>query len=106
MYEWFKDLYDEVESDINYHTKEGNYASELIVLQNMLIYDLCKINDHYHLSDINIDDYIAIKYAIKDVIRKISWSLYHDNYREMKWLDEFHKSYKESIENIKRIERG
>lgn len=97
MYEWFKDLVEEIENDISDQTKEDYDADDLITLQNLLIYDLCKIIDHYYMSDINIDDFVALKFAIKDMIRKISWSIYHGYYKEMKWIEEFHKSFENGL---------
>lgn len=97
MYEWVKNLFEEIENDILDQTKEDYDAGDLITLQNLLIYDLCKIVDHYHMSDINIDDYVALKFAVKDMIRKISWALYHGSYRDMKWIEEFHRSYEAGL---------
>lgn len=97
MTDWFIQLYEEVENDIIDQTKIGYDAGDLIFLLNLLVYDLCKIIDHYYMGDIKIDDYVAIKFAIKDMIRKISWALYHGSYRDMNWIEEIHKSFEDSL---------
>lgn len=93
MSEWFKNLVEEIEDDIIEQTKEGYDVGDLITLQSLLMYDLCKTNDQYYLSsDRNIEDLVSLKCAIKDMVRKISWSIYHGYYKDLNWLEEFHRS--------------
>lgn len=86
-------LIEDIEKCIRSETDFGYDAGNLITLQTLLMHNYTRITDHYYLNDINIDDCIALKWAIRDMIRKISWSLYHGSYREMMWIEEFHKSY-------------
>lgn len=91
MYEWFKDIVKEIDNDITNQTKDSYDAGDLITLQNLLLIDLCKIIDHFYTSDINVDDYVALKLAIRVMIREISWSIYHGYYKDMNWIEEFHR---------------
>lgn len=90
-------IIEEIVNDIKGQTKEEYDAGDLITLQTLLMQDYSKVTDQYYISNIHIDDCIAIKWAIRDLVKKISWSLYHGSYREMKWLEEFDKSYAESL---------
>lgn len=93
----FEFLFSEIEYDIINQTRGLYDAGDLITLQSLLMQDYTKVTDNYYINNINLDDCIALKLAIRDIIRKISWSLYHSNYREMMWIKEFHKSYEECL---------
>lgn len=97
MYEWFKDIVKEIDDDIIKQTKEDYNVFDLITLQSLLTNYLGKIGDHYYMSDINVSDYVALKFALKVMISQISWSIYHGYYKDLNWLEEFHKSIEESL---------
>ena len=92
MTEWYINLHKEIKDDIINQTLEGYDVGDLITLQTMLMFDYAKVIDHYYYSDITVDECVALKSALRDINRKISWSIYHGSYREMIWIEEFYRS--------------
>jgi hypothetical protein len=94
---WFDEIFEEIENDIKHQTKEGYDASDLITLQGLLMMNYSNVGDRYYLSKITLEDSVNLRWAIQGIVKKISWALYHGNYKEMKWLEEFYKSYEDSL---------
>lgn len=94
---WFDEIFEEIEEDIKDQTKEGFEASDLITLQGLLLMHYSNAADRYYLSKITLEDSVNLRWAIHELVKKISWSLYHNNYKDMKWLEEFYKSYEDSL---------
>ena len=94
---WFDEIFEEIENDIKGQTKEGYEASDLITLQGLLMMNYSNVADRYYLSKITLEDSVNLRWAIQGIVKKISWALYHGNYKEMKWLEEFYKSYEDSL---------
>lgn len=97
MTRWFDGIFEEIEDDIKDQTKEGYEASDLITLQGLLLMNYSHVADRYYLSKITLEDSVNLRWAIHELVKKISWSLYHNNYKDMKWLEEFYKSYEDSL---------
>jgi len=93
---WVDEMIEEIENDIKNQTKEGYEVSDLITLQGLLMMDYSYVADvaySYDLNKATLEDIVNLRWSLNNLVKKISWSLYHGNYKEMKWLKEFHKSY-------------
>lgn len=58
-------------------------ASDLILLQSVLLKHLEEIEDSIFFEELSTVEYLSLKFSTREIITTISWSIYHNYYNEL-----------------------